>query len=214
MIVQRVALWFPEKVLAVASVCVPFTQPQGTYIPIKQLVKRLPNFAYQIYFASPEAEQDLSSPENIERFLKALYRVNGDGPISWNSDRNLVAGLGNPTLSKLWETQDVWKFYLSSFQRVGSLRGPLTYYKTRELNYNDELGLEGKERIQCPAMFVGAMDDRALPPAMWENQQWVPHLERHAVGGGHWCLVENGGTEVGKVIQKWVTKVSNTSSKL
>jgi pimeloyl-ACP methyl ester carboxylesterase len=213
MIVQRVSLWFPENVLAVGCICVPFAKPNADYISVEQLVKKLPNFMYQLYFASPESERDLSSPEAIEKFLKGVFRIKGDTPTIWNASNGVLAKMGDPTLSKMWETENVWKFYLRSFQMSG-LRGPLTYYKTRELNYKDEVALLGKVKIQCPAMFIGAKRDEALPPGTWENQLWVPHLEMYTVNGGHWCLVENGGHEIGEVIQAWVAKISKLNSKL
>jgi soluble epoxide hydrolase/lipid-phosphate phosphatase len=214
MIVQRVALWFPANVIAVGCICVPFARPQTNFIPLDKLVERLPNFTYQIYLSSPEAERQLSSPANIKKFLNGMFRVKGDAPVKWNSGDAILANIGYPPLSKMWETKEIWKFYVRSFQRTGSLGGPLTYYKTRELNFKDELELEGKERIQCPAMFIGATSDQALPPAMWENQQWVPQLERYTVDAGHWCLIEGGGKQAGKIIQNWVSKISKPTSKL
>jgi pimeloyl-ACP methyl ester carboxylesterase len=182
-------------------------------IPLTEIVRRRPNFAYQLWFASPDSERELSSPQAIEKFLKAMFRIKGDPPVLWNTGKDMMQAIGDPSLGKVWENQRVWEYYLRSFTRTGSLRGPLNYYKTRDLNFRDELELvaNGKVKVSCPAMFIGAMEDRALPPSVWKGQEWVPQLEQYTVSQGHWCLVENGGKEIQPIIQKWVTKVSKSA---
>jgi len=191
---------------------VAFLQVEKTFFPLEKVVKKYPNFAYQLWFASPDAERTLSTPDAIDRFLKAIFRIKGDAPVDWNVSENPMEKIGNPSLGKVWENQEVWNYYLQSFQRQESLRGPLTYYKTRELNYRDELALVGKGRgIECPALFIGAKKDQALPPSTWGRQSWVKNLEMYAVTGGHWCLVENEGKEITPIILRWVAKVSKSS---
>ena len=211
-IVQRVALWYPDHVIAVAALCVPFLRPSPTFVPLEDMVQKFPNFAYQLWFASPESEKVLSTPTNIERFLKSLFRVKGDMSVNWNTGKNPMDAMGDPSLGRLWENKVVWEYYLRSFQSKGSLRGPLTYYKTRGLNYRDELEIVDTGKIQCPALFVGAKEDQALPPQTWERQQWVSQLERDSVSTGHWCLVEDDGKEIAPLIQSWVAKVSKVSN--
>lgn len=211
-IVQRVALRFPEHVIAVGAICVPFMKPQTKFIPLEQMVERFPNFAYQLWFASPESEKELSSPENIEKFLKGIFRIKGDEPVTWNTDKDAMKKMGNPSLGRLWDNKvSVWEYYLDSFQRQGTLRGPLNYYKTRKLNFRDELEFADTAKIQCPALFIGAKQDIALPPSTWESQGWVPQLERHSVSKGHWCLAEDEGEDISQVIQTWVAKISKSS---
>ena len=189
-----------------------FVRVHKTFVPLEKMVEKWPNFAYQLWFASPDAERTLSTPDAIEKFLKAVFRIKGDAPVVWNVSENTMEKIGNPSLGKVWENQEVWNYYLQSFQREESLRGPLSYYKTRELNYRDELALVGKGRgIECPALFIGAKKDQALPPKTWGGQSWVKNLEMHSVAGGHWCLVENEGKEVTPIILKWVAKVSKRS---
>jgi soluble epoxide hydrolase / lipid-phosphate phosphatase len=215
MIVQRVALWYPERVLAIGLVCVPFAKPFRTYFPLEKLVQMYPNFAYQLWFAGPDAERELSTPENIEKFLKGIFRVTGDKGGKWNVGTDLLKKMGDPSLGKLWENETVWSYYLKSFVGHGSLAGPLTYYKTRELNHRDELELVQRgAKIECPAMFVGATHDQALPPKTWDSQGWVPQLETHVIDKTHWCLVEDEGKEVTPIIQKWVGEVSQMRANL
>jgi pimeloyl-ACP methyl ester carboxylesterase len=210
-IVQRVTLWYPDHVIALGVVCVGLLKPNAKFVPLDDMVKVYPNFAYQIYFASHQAEKELSTPDAIERFLKAIFRVKGDGPVKWNTGNDMLTKMGNPSLGKLWENQTVWQYYVRMFQKTGSLRGPLNYYKTRGLNYKDELELIDRAQIKCPTIFIGALADVALPPTTWRGQGWVPQLERHSVNGGHWCLVEGEGKEIAPIIQSWVMKISKTS---
>jgi soluble epoxide hydrolase / lipid-phosphate phosphatase len=213
-IVQRVALWFPSHVIAVAAICVPFAKPTRSLVPLEKLVERFPNFAYQLWFASYDADKELQDPKNIEKFLKAIFRIKGDAPVPWNTGKNILKGIEEPTLGRLWENEEVFRYYLQCFTRTGSMSGPLAYYKTRELNYKDELQLGDEAKILCPALFIGAEGDIALPPSTWNSQGWVQQIERRKVKGGHWCLVENQGKEIWPILFDWGKKLSRTSAKL
>jgi len=207
--VQRVALWFPENVIAVGIVCVPFIRPSPTFVSLQQMVQARPNYTYQLWMASAEAENELSSKDSIERFLKGIYRIKGDEPVPFNNGLDLLKSMGNPNLGKLWESNEVWGYYLQEFTRRGNLSGPLTYYKTRGLNYRDELEIVDTARIRCPALFIGAKLDMAVPPPAWEGQEkWVTQVEKYEIERGHWCLVEDGGKDVNPILLEWVGKVS------
>jgi pimeloyl-ACP methyl ester carboxylesterase len=214
MIVQRVTLWYPEHVIAVAAICVPFVKPAQEYLPLEKLVERFPNFAYQLWFASEDSDRELSNDQNIEKFLKGVFRIKGDEPVAWNTGKDILKNMGNPSLGRVWENKDVFQYYLRCFQRTGTMRGPLTYYKTRELNYKDELKFADQARIECPALFVGAEWDVALPPTTWGSQGWVPQLEMQKIDKGHWCLVEDKGKEIAPILHSWVRKVSEAGAKI
>ena len=78
-IVYRVALWYPDFVTHLFSVCTPYWVPSKDFKPLEELVKtRLPNFTYQLQLASGEIEKHISSKEQIKQFLNALY--GGRGP--------------------------------------------------------------------------------------------------------------------------------------
>jgi len=214
MIVQRAALWYPEHVLAVGAICVPFAKPTNGFVPLEKLVQRFPNFAYQLWFESYDSDQELSSAENIAKFLKGVFRIKGDSPVTWNVGKDVLKRMGEPSLGRVWENEEIFKYYVQNFARTGSMRGPLTYYKTRELNYKDEVDLAKNAKIKCPALFVGAERDIALPPSTWRSQGWVSQLESYKVSKGHWCLVEDQGKEVSPIIQRWVGKISTTKANL
>ncbi len=78
-IVYRVALWYPDFVTHIFSVCTPFWVPSKDFKPLEELVKiRLPNFQYQIQLASGDIEKAISTREQIKQFLNGLY--GGKGP--------------------------------------------------------------------------------------------------------------------------------------
>lgn len=58
----RVALWHPELVTHVFTVCVPFAAPTRKYIPLERFVETIaPHFAYQLQFRSGGLERKLRS---------------------------------------------------------------------------------------------------------------------------------------------------------
>lgn len=79
MVVWRMAMYQPELVTHVFSVCTPYAPPQKQYVSTEELVKGpLPQFAYQLHLASPEVEGRIQSKEDIRQFLKGMY--GGRGP--------------------------------------------------------------------------------------------------------------------------------------
>lgn len=74
-IVYRIALWYPDFVTHLFSVCTPYWAPSKEYMPLDKLVHsgRLPNFAYQLQLASGVVEKKITSRDHIKQFLNALY---------------------------------------------------------------------------------------------------------------------------------------------
>lgn len=71
--VYRIAHFFPELVSHVFSVCTPYFPPQREYLPLEDLVKRIPYFGYQLYFVSGKVEKAIRSKDEIRQFLRSLY---------------------------------------------------------------------------------------------------------------------------------------------
>ena len=69
----RVALWHPDLVTHVFTVCVPYAPPIKTYMPIEEMVAKItPHFGYQVQFIRGELEK-LRSKEEMKLFLSTLY---------------------------------------------------------------------------------------------------------------------------------------------
>lgn len=193
-VVYRIALWHPGLIAAVISICTPYWQPSREYVPLEQLVETvLPNFAYQITLASGIVEEKVKEmgPQGIRLFLNALY--GGKGP---NNEVGFVAEEGllfdnwpllGPT--RLLEPEEL-DYYAEAFSRNG-LRGPLNWYRTRELNFKDEKVLANVKdlKIKCPVLFVMAKKDQALPPSMSRGMgKSFRDLTVAEVDSGHWAL--------------------------
>ena len=73
MIVWRTALWYPDLISHVFSVCTPYIPPSERYNSLEDVVKKLPNFAYQKQFAGPVIESSIRTREEIKSFLNAIY---------------------------------------------------------------------------------------------------------------------------------------------
>lgn len=214
MIVYRIALWYPHLVTSLFSICTPYVPPSSTYYPLSQLTQTvLPNFTYQLQLASGVVEEEIHTPARIREFLKGMYGGKTvDGKAAFDVRKGVIfenlEGIGE---SKLMDEEEV-DYYTQEYSRNG-LRGPLNWYRTRELNYKDELALveKGEEALQirCPSLFVQATMDAALPPAMARGMdRWFvgeEGLRRGEVGAGHWCLWQVSG-ECNRLIGDFVGK--------
>ena len=75
----RVALWHPELVQYLFSVCTPFQAPvKEKFVNLDDMVKFLPGFGYQLQLRSGEVEKRLQSKHELRMFLNGMY--GGKGP--------------------------------------------------------------------------------------------------------------------------------------
>jgi len=193
-VVYRIALWHPSLISAVISICAPFARPSKDYVPLEQVVKTtLPNFAYQLQLASGVVEEKVQQlgPEGIRMFLNAAYGGKGpNGEVGFGAEKGLL--LENLPLLRptpLLEPEEL-DYYAEVYSRNG-LRGPLNWYRTRELNFRDEKPLAAVKdfKIRCPVSFVVAKNDRALPPSMSQGmEKSFEDLTVREVDAGHWAL--------------------------
>jgi len=91
MVVWRTALWHPELISHVFSICTPYMAPQKQYISTEQLVQGpLPQFAYQLQLAGPDVEAALQSEEDIRIFFNAMSGGRGpNGEVGFSPERGV-----------------------------------------------------------------------------------------------------------------------------
>jgi soluble epoxide hydrolase / lipid-phosphate phosphatase len=193
-VVYRIALWYPALISAVISICTPYIPPSREYFRLEQIVQTvLPNFAYQIQLASGVVEKEVEKigPNGIRIFLNAMYGGKGpNGEVGFVAEKGLLFEnwpLLAPT--RLLEPEEL-DHYTEAYSRQG-LRGPLNWYRTRELNFRDEIPLAGVNdlKIRCPVLFVSAKRDAALPPSMSMGMaKGFVDLTTELVDSGHWAL--------------------------
>jgi len=83
----------------------------------------------------------------------------------------------------------------------------VNWYRTRELNYKEELTLE-KTTIDVPVLFVQALNDTVLTPELSRGmEQYFPKLTRREVAAGHWALWQ-APDQVNGMIREWLEDVA------
>jgi soluble epoxide hydrolase/lipid-phosphate phosphatase len=100
------------------------------------------------------------------------------------------------------------EFYADEYMRNG-LRGPLCWYKTGRINFEEELELlkRGKTRVTMPALYIGATRDVVLPPWMMANMgKYFDDLTTREVDATHWALWE-AAEDVNKHLTEFVERV-------
>ncbi|KAL5360116.1 epoxide hydrolase [Aspergillus floccosus] len=202
----RVALWHPDLVTHVFTVCVPYAPPIKTYMPIEEMVAKItPHFGYQVQFIRGELEK-LRSKEEMKLFLSTLYGGRTpDGEIAFDvHDGVLVDKMARVQPSRLLSEEEL-EYYATEFARHG-LHGPFNWYRTREVNYKDELPILDR-RITAPVLFIQALRDAALPPHLGKGMmKSIPHLAFKQVDTAHWALWERP-KEVNEIISWWLEEV-------
>lgn len=217
-VVWRVAEYYPELIRAVFTVCSPYSPPQKTYYPIETVVaNRLPNFAYQLQFKGPEVEERIQGAAKMREFFRGMYAGLGAGN---EQGFDVKVGLLFDNLPKLDRPrllpEPEFEHYVEQYMRqpAPQLRGPLNWYRTRKLNYEDELELTEKNaKIEMPALFIAATRDTALPPAMSAGmEKYFVNLTRGEVKASHWALTQ-AAPDVNEIIGKWLQELMDGGMK-
>lgn len=210
-LVWNMALFYPERVRAVASLNTPF-MPPNPEVPPMEVIKSIPVFNYQLYFQEPGvAEAELE--KNMSRTFKTFFRASDETGMLAVHKATEMGGIlvntpENPTLSKITTEEEI-EFYVQQFKKTG-FRGPLNWYRNTERNW--KWGCKGVGRkILVPALMVTAEKDIVLRPQMSKNMEnWIPHLKRgHIEDCGHWTQIEKPA-ELNEILIKWLeTEVKN-----
>ncbi|KAF7521055.1 hypothetical protein PCG10_008625 [Penicillium crustosum] len=200
----RIALWHPELVSHLFTVCVPYARPMAKNISIEDLVRNVtPHFAYQLQLKSGEVEKAIQSKDEIRQFLLALYGGRTEaGELGFDAHKGLLFDkIGHLKPSRLLSEEEL-EFYTNEFARHG-VHGPLNWYRTRDVNYKDELAILDRE-IQIPTLFIQALRDQALPPQLGKSMaKHFPRLTLKQVDTSHWALWEKP-EEVNEIIGTWL----------
>jgi pimeloyl-ACP methyl ester carboxylesterase len=211
--VWRAALWHPELIKCVFSVCTPYTAPRAEYVPLEAIIAsgKLTNFTYQLHLAGPEVQKKLQGATKIRQFLNAMYGGRGpNGEVGFQPTEGVLLDNLDKVGPSPLVSQDVLDYYTEQYmlRKAPEMRGPLNWYRTRELNFEEEKVLAEKQaRVTMPALFITATKDAALPPwmsmGMDEN---FDSLTRGEVEANHWALWE-APDQVNSQITKWLEGV-------
>jgi soluble epoxide hydrolase/lipid-phosphate phosphatase len=215
-IAARFALWHPDRLLALGLFSVPYNPPLKEYIPLEGLVKRVPNYAYQLYFANPESTKEIEA--NLERFLRGVYRleVHQKNMTLDGNMREVVVNPGPTTpISGPAFTIDELR-YLSSQMR--DMSGPLSYYRTTKVRFEEEQAAQLPDHLptDLPVLHIwGAMDMTATPSGLSKMRELITRLDVIELQEvRHWIMVE-AKDEVTRAVLDWLTKLDGVvTSKL
>ncbi|CBX97347.1 hypothetical protein IAQ61_007234 [Plenodomus lingam] len=217
-VVWRAAMWYPELVTHVFSVCTPYTAPHSKYISTEDLVKGpLPQFAYQLHLASGEVEKSVTDEQSIKQFLRGMYGARGpNDELAFDPEKGIIA----ENLPKIGESRilngKVLDYYVKEYSRHG-IHPTLNWYRQRRTNWEEDQALLDKKVIKQPVLFIQATYDSVLKPEMSRNMDaLIPNLTRAEVPATHWALTQKP-EEVNEIIRQWLEGqglVENTKSSL
>lgn len=219
-LVWRVALWYPELIKGVFSVCTPYHAPAKSYRALEDVIAAggTQNFTYQLHFKGPEVESHCQGEEKVRQFLNCIHGGQGpNGEFAFRPRQGVIfENLPILERSILLSPEDL-DHYTAEYMRhpAPQLRGPLNWYRTRELNWKDEKPLADKGvRLQMPALFIAASQDKALPPSMSQGMEVnFGKLERGEVEASHWALTQ-AAEEVNERVGQWLQGLDKVKSSL
>ncbi|KAH6687304.1 epoxide hydrolase [Plectosphaerella plurivora] len=215
-LVWRVALWHPELLIGVFSICTPYWAPAPVYLDLEVLVKsgKLPNFAYQLQFISGEVEENVKTPDEIRRLLLAIWgaRTEDTREPGFTAEKGydfekLKRLAGKSPLVSEEELAE----HVRIFSEEGSgIVGPLRWYRMRKQTFEEERPLVGA-KVQVPSLFVQASRDTALPPAMAVGMgDHFVDLTSKTVEASHWALWE-APDKVNGYVRDWLAEKFGSS---
>lgn len=169
---------------------------------------RLPNFGYQLFFASDEGRMLMQ--RNIDNVLVPMFSQFGSpksasgkterdgkwvlpGEYAKRLDRiDKARQAGHQLVPPAAEQDPELAFYLRTYRASGILH-PLNYYRTQKLCFEEEQhsGIPAAFPAQIPAYFLTGDSDEALPLAMSDNSPrlFKGEYSREIVpGADHWLL--------------------------
>ena len=95
-------------------------------------------------------------------------------------------------------------YYVKEFAKNG-VEGPCNWYRTREVNYKDEIDLPAERRngIEQPTLFIQALKETILIPELSRGMEKAcPNLTRGEVPSSHWALWHTP-EETNAIIKRW-----------
>ncbi|KAF7352473.1 Epoxide hydrolase hydrolase [Mycena venus] len=202
----RVALWHPDRVLALVLMSVPYTPPALAPTTLANVVARAPNLGYQLFFASPEGPRIIEA--NLPYFLTALCAP---------SSNHLPPPAAIATMPCVLKG-DAVRAYLNAFRAQG-MTGPTNYYRTTTLRCAEEAeaasapsssptstfstsattpasgGLRLSPTLDVLTIY-GTCDPTIAPAALKSQRRFVARLtEVPLEGTGHWIMIQDAAEE-------------------
>jgi len=210
--VNRLTLWHPNRVIAVAHLSVPFFPRFIQYHTLESVVARNPlGWSYQLYFASEEANEEIGS--NIPLFYKMVYLAAAPKELFGlpKNLRDIAIGKAEYNMdgAKSLLSDQEMKYLIS--QTGGSIQGPLNYYRTSRLRFEEEEAapnLPFAYKKGLPVLHLRGTNDATSPEysmrAVRKILPWGKIITYE--GAGHWLMLEKKD-EVTRDVLDWLGDV-------
>ncbi|KAI1340496.1 hypothetical protein F5Y15DRAFT_406780 [Xylariaceae sp. FL0016] len=217
----RVANYYPELLKGIFNICVPYMPPNPVVVTLEQMVEKLPNFKYQLQLASGEAEKIIDASTARLRGFHNTARDGRtpDGQLAFTIVQGVIEDRLESVGPSPLHPPEIADFYVKEYSRNG-MRGPCNWYKTRELNGQDDVALyqkgqAGENALPMPAMLIMADKDAALPLWLADGQEkyFAAGLKKAVVEDcAHWVMVQRP-EQCNKYIGEFVKSVQDGSFK-
>ena len=219
LIVQRCAQYHPSLVSHIFTLSTPYFPILPTFEPLSLLVKRFPNWNYMVQFASGELEPAIQSKTEIRNFLNSClgFPSGPNGEVAFTPTGGAVVENFPKTQPTTLFTAREMEFYASEFARHG-IRGPFTWYRTREHNFADEyeyfLAPRGTEKqlredpgIQQDVLHILTRRDRVFDAETCRTTEpGFKKLIKKEIDADHWALWEKP-QEINDILTEWLREV-------
>jgi pimeloyl-ACP methyl ester carboxylesterase len=104
-----------------------------------------------------------------------------------------------------WSTYVSVPLSLVEYHVSLSIHTTVKWYRTRKVNYEDELNILDR-KITAPLLFIQALKDIVLPPEMGRSMSRdVPNLTVEQVNTTHWALWEDP-VGVNNILSTWLAE--------
>ncbi|KAF7981700.1 hypothetical protein HWV62_32272 [Athelia sp. TMB] len=169
---------------------------------LEDVVRHYEDFAYQLYLSNDESTAEIES--NLKQFFRLLFTPSAPGFSKKEllreyirNDKQLDHSL--PCLLN----DDELHYYVSQFEQAG-MHGPLSYYRTSKIRYDEErelLLLWGTEDTTCAQFLVKKAYGQ------------IPHMhDQPCQGKGHWLMIESSD-EVTNIVSEWLSTKNGKSTR-
>jgi len=171
-------------------------------------VRKVPNYAYQLYFANPESTKEIEA--NLERFLRLMFafeKSQNNLVLDGNIGRAIVNdGVTRPSTSVPALTNNELQYVTSQLR---DMNGPLSYYRTTKIRFKEEQAarLPGYLPAGLPVLHIwGAKDPTATPEVLSIMRETIAGLEVIELPDqGHWIMA-GAKEEVTGAVLEWLAK--------
>jgi soluble epoxide hydrolase/lipid-phosphate phosphatase len=202
-IASRFALWYPDRLLALVLLSLPYFPPSTQYRPVEEVAQIYPSYGYQVYFASEQSTAEIEA--NLALFFPLAFRHHRQTEflLSHLGDFQDCLLSGKKPGGCILSDKEL-EYYVSNFGQKGMI-GPLSYYRTTKFRFEEErdAALPSKLRADLPVLFMYGTEDVTCPPQAARNsEKFIDQLKVVPLSGiGHWVMVEASQAVTEEILQ-------------